>query len=68
MLLYFGFGMILPYYYLKKRKKEFLVKLGMTRYIILTFLFLMMIGLPIKIILRLALNIKYIWVTPWFNI
>jgi hypothetical protein len=68
MLLYFGLGMILPYYYLKKRNSEFLIKLGMTRYIILTFLFLSMIGLPIKIILRLALNVKYIWVTPWFNI
>ncbi|MEE9449495.1 MAG: hypothetical protein V3V72_05535 [Ignavibacteriaceae bacterium] len=68
MLLYFGLGMILPYYYWKKRNSEFLIKLGMTRYIILTFLFLTMIGLPIKIILNLTLNVKYIWVTPWFNI
>ncbi|MGI8566341.1 MAG: cytochrome C [Pyrinomonadaceae bacterium] len=27
-----------------------------------------LIALPIKIILRLALNIKYVWVTPWFNV
>ncbi len=27
-----------------------------------------MLSLPIKIFLRLALRIKYIWVTPWFNI
>jgi len=27
-----------------------------------------MMSLPLKIILRLAFNIKYIWVTPWFNI
>jgi hypothetical protein len=26
------------------------------------------LSLPIKILLRLALRIKYIWVTPWFNI
>lgn len=25
-------------------------------------------ALPVKIILRLAMNIKYVWVTPWFNI
>jgi len=27
-----------------------------------------MMALPVKIILRLALNVKYILVTPWFNI
>jgi len=31
-------------------------------------LFLIMMGIVIKITLRLAFNIKYIWVTPWFNI
>jgi hypothetical protein len=24
--------------------------------------------LPLKMILRLAFNIKYVWVTPWFNL
>lgn len=66
--LYFGLGMILPYYYWKKRHPDFLKKLGMVRYLILTFLFWTMTGLPIKIFLRLALNVKYVWVTPWFNI
>jgi hypothetical protein len=23
---------------------------------------------PVKVILRLAFRIKYVWVTPWFNI
>jgi len=23
---------------------------------------------PVKLILRLAFTIKYIWVTPWFNV
>jgi hypothetical protein len=27
-----------------------------------------LIALPVKIILRLAFTIKYVWVTPWFNI
>jgi len=31
-------------------------------------LYLIMIGIVIKIVLRLAFNIKYIMVTPWFNI
>jgi len=27
-----------------------------------------LLALPIKLILRLGLTIKYVWVTPWFNI
>jgi len=66
--MYYGLGMILPYYYLQKRHGDFLKNLGMIRYVILAFLFWTMLGLPIKIILRLALHVKYICVTPWFNI
>ena len=28
----------------------------------------LMLSLPIKILLRLVLRIKYVWVTPWFSI
>jgi hypothetical protein len=24
--------------------------------------------LPIKMLLRLAFHIKYVWITPWFNV
>ncbi|HKR14352.1 MAG TPA: hypothetical protein VJT15_19960 [Pyrinomonadaceae bacterium] len=27
-----------------------------------------LLAMPVKLILRLALTIKYVWVTPWFNI
>lgn len=27
-----------------------------------------LLALPVKIFLRLAMNIKYVWVTPWFNV
>ena len=29
---------------------------------------ILMLSLPIKILLRLLFNIKYVWVTPWFSI
>jgi len=32
-----------------------------------TFL-VVMLSLPVKILVRLLFRIKYIWVTPWFNI
>jgi hypothetical protein len=44
-------------------KRMSLVQL-VTMYIFL----ILMLSLPIKILLRLLLNIKYIWVTPWFSI
>lgn len=50
------------------RKRPVYRELGAVRYHIVAFLFLMMMGLPIKMILRFAFNTKYIWVTPWFNI
>lgn len=55
-------------FYLWKRKAEYMVKLGPIKYSIVAFLFLTMMAVPVKVFLRLALNIKYILVTPWFNI
>ena len=62
---YYALGV---FYYFWKRKNEIIRKLGVTRYAIVSFLFLTMIGLIIKMFLRLAFNIKYVWVTPWFYI
>lgn len=68
---YFSIG---PIYWIRKRKTELMVKLGLLRYGIVSFLLLTMGGVVIKIILRhgptiFGLNpIKYVWVTPWFNI
>ena len=63
---YYALGPI--YYFLKRGTSKFLQELGLVRYIIVSFLFLTMMALPIKMILRWTLNIKYVWVTPWFNI
>ncbi len=56
-------------YYLLMRKRSFtLERMGLIRYTIVAFLFLTMMALPMKMLLRIAFNIKYVWVTPWFNI
>ncbi len=65
---YFAVGIILPYAYLKKRGSKALAALGPIRYLTVVVLWLIMLGLPIKIFLRLLFHIKYIWATPWFNI
>ncbi len=63
-----GYYSLAVIYWLRRKNTEFLKKLGMLRYSILSFLFLTMMALPIKMILRIGFNIKYILVTPWFNI
>jgi len=55
-------------YYIWRRNTRVIKALGLVRYSIVAFLFLTMIALPVKMFLRLAFNIKYIWVTPWLNI
>jgi len=64
--LYYGSAVL--FYLWRKEKSETLQQLGPVRYGIVAFLFLTMLGLPIKIFLRIFFNIKYVWVTPWFNI
>jgi len=42
--------------------------MGFLRFNITAMLFAIMMALPIKMVLRWTFNIKYLWVTPWFNI
>lgn len=65
---YYLLGTALPYLWLTRRNSEILEKLGPIRYGIVAFFFWTMMALPIKIVLRLVFSIKYILVTPWFNI
>jgi hypothetical protein len=64
LLIYFGLGMLIPAVAFWKFAKQ----LGFIRYNITMCLFLLMMGVLVKIALRLMFNIKYILQTPWFNI
>jgi hypothetical protein len=64
LIIYFGLGMMMP----KLAKKDFYEKCGLFRYVIVMLSILLMYFVPIKIFLRLAFNIKYVLVAPWFNI
>ncbi len=43
-------------------------RMSLMQYITMVVLLVTMISLPAKILARLLFRIKYIWVTPWFNI
>ncbi|HEX9751273.1 MAG TPA: cytochrome C [candidate division Zixibacteria bacterium] len=63
---YFALGPL--YWFWKRKSSAVLQQMGLVRYGIVSFLFLSMMALPIKMLLRWTLNIKYVWVTPWFNV
>lgn len=50
-------------------ERKILARTSLLQYLTFQFLAIsILLALPAKLILRLALNIKYVWVTPWFNI
>ena len=58
---------ILSAEYFRRRHKDFFEKMGMVRFIITANLFWIMMSLPMKVLLRLAFNTKYIWTTKYIN-
>jgi hypothetical protein len=48
--------------------REFMQRWGAARFGLTSFLFLNMIAVVIKMLLRHTLNVKYIMVTPWINV
>jgi hypothetical protein len=43
-------------------------RMSLIQYVTLQFFLITMLLLPVKMIARLAFRIKYVWITPWFNI
>jgi hypothetical protein len=43
-------------------------RMSLLQYSLMMFFLLTMLGLPIKMFIRLVFHIKYVWITPWFNV
>jgi hypothetical protein len=43
-------------------------RMSFIQYLTLQFFLITMLILPVKMIAKLAFRIKYVWITPWFNI
>ena len=63
-LAFYAIGFTVPFLFFR----DFYRKLGFVRYNLVMFFFISMMGVPMKIFLRLLADIKYVLVTPWFNI
>ena len=64
LAIYFGSGLLIPRLF----NKEFYKRCGTVKYTIIMISILLMYFVPVKILLRLAFDIKYVLITPWFNI
>ena len=65
---YFALGGFAVDKLLKRYAPEMVKKQNKAQYFTTIQLVLLMFSLPAKVFLRLAFTIKYVWVTPWFNI
>jgi len=66
---YFVVGTLAMYWSIRKYKgPEFMQRWGMPRFMTTSFLFLNMMAVLIKMLLRHALSVKYVLATPWINI
>ncbi len=61
---YFALGMGIP----PVISREFYRRRGRTKYMLVMLSILLMYFVPVKIFLRLAFDIRYVLVTPWFNV
>jgi len=69
VVLYFSVGTAAMYaWVVHKKGAEFMQRWGAVRFGLTSFLFLNMLGIVIKMVLRLGFNVKYLMVTPWINI
>ena len=53
---------------LNEFNRKILERMSLTQYIVMQVLLITMLSLPAKMIARLVFRIKYVLVTPWFNI
>ena len=66
---FFVLGTLAMYWWVIRLKgREFMQRWGAVRFGLTSFLFLNMIAIVIKMLLRHMFNVKYIMVTPWINI
>jgi len=48
--------------------KKIFQRMTLLQMVTMELFLVLMLSLPVKILLRLLLRIKYVWVTPWFSI
>ena len=63
-LAFYAVGFTVPFLFFR----DFYRRLGFVRYNLVMVMFISMMGVPMKIFVRLLADVKYVLVTPWFKI
>ena len=48
--------------------RKIYARMSLLQYVTMQIFLIIMLALPVKILIRLLFRIKYVWVTPWFNV
>jgi hypothetical protein len=64
---YLAGGFIVHALFRRYNRKDY-QRMSLLQYSIVMVFLLSMVALPIKMGLRLLWHIKYVWITPWFNV
>jgi hypothetical protein len=48
--------------------RKIYARMSLLQYVVMQVFLIIMLALPVKILIRLLFRIKYVWVTPWFNV
>jgi hypothetical protein len=65
---YFVLGGFLVHALFRRYNPKDYRRMSLLQYSIMMVFLLTMVALPIKMLLRLLWHIKYVWITPWFNV
>jgi len=65
---FFVIGGLLAHAFYRRFDPKNYQRKSLLQYSIMMVFLLTMLGLPIKMLLRLMFHIKYVWITPWFNV
>jgi hypothetical protein len=48
--------------------RKIYARMSLLQYAVMQVFLIIMLALPVKIMIRLLFRIKYVWITPWFNV
>ena len=65
---YYLLGGFLVYSLFRRYMGKDFKRMSLLQFSIVQFFLLTMVALPLKMALRLLWHIKYVWITPWFNV
>jgi len=65
---YYLLGGFIVYSLFRRYMRKDFTRMSLLQFSMVQFFLLTMVALPLKMALRLLWHIKYVWVTPWFNV